>query len=46
MYSALEGELLTMAEQAKAGNGEVRVPDAAQQAQVRVIAQYIKDLSF
>jgi preprotein translocase subunit SecB len=35
-----------MAEQANAGNGEGGVPGTAPQAQVRVIAQYIKDLSF
>ena len=35
-----------MAEQPKAGNGEGREPSLTQQAQVRVIAQYIKDLSF
>mgnify|MGYP001220293370 CR=1 FL=1 len=35
-----------MAEQAKASNGEGNAPSPAQQAQVRVIAQYIKDLSF
>jgi preprotein translocase subunit SecB len=35
-----------MAEQAKTGNGEGREPTAGQQAQIRVIAQYIKDLSF
>ncbi len=35
-----------MAEQAKASNGEGNAPSATQQAQVRVIAQYIKDLSF
>ena len=35
-----------MAEQAKAGNGEGKEPGLAQQPQVRVIAQYIKDLSF
>jgi preprotein translocase subunit SecB len=36
-----------MAEQAaKAGNGDSRAPGQAQQVQVRVIAQYIKDLSF
>jgi preprotein translocase subunit SecB len=35
-----------MTEQAKAGNGEGREPSPGQQAQIRVIAQYIKDLSF
>jgi preprotein translocase subunit SecB len=35
-----------MAEQARAGNGESKSPTDASQAQVRVIAQYIKDLSF
>lgn len=36
-----------MAEQAaKAGNGENRAAGQTQQAQIRVIAQYIKDLSF
>jgi preprotein translocase subunit SecB len=35
-----------MAEQARAGNGESRNQAEASQAQVRVIAQYIKDLSF
>ena len=35
-----------MTEQAKAGNGEGREPSQGQQAQIRVIAQYIKDLSF
>ncbi len=35
-----------MAEQAKASNGEGNAPGPTQQAQVRVIAQYIKDLSF
>jgi preprotein translocase subunit SecB len=36
-----------MAEQtASAGNGDSRAPGQAQQVQVRVIAQYIKDLSF
>lgn len=35
-----------MAEQAKAGNGEGSEPSQTQQPQIRVIAQYIKDLSF
>jgi preprotein translocase subunit SecB len=36
-----------MAEQAaKPGNGDSRAPGQGQQVQVRVIAQYIKDLSF
>lgn len=35
-----------MAEQAKPGNGGSREPGPGQQAQVRVLAQYIKDLSF
>jgi preprotein translocase subunit SecB len=35
-----------MAEQARAGNGESKSQTDASQAQVRVIAQYIKDLSF
>ena len=35
-----------MTEQAKAGNSEGREPSQGQQAQIRVIAQYIKDLSF
>jgi preprotein translocase subunit SecB len=35
-----------MAEQARAGNGESKNQTDASQAQVRVIAQYIKDLSF
>ncbi len=35
-----------MAEQPKASNGEGKEPSLTQQAQVRVIAQYIKDLSF
>ena len=35
-----------MAEQAKAGNGESKGPAQGEQPQVRVVAQYIKDLSF
>jgi preprotein translocase subunit SecB len=35
-----------MAEQATGGNGEGREAAQPQQAQIRVIAQYIKDLSF
>lgn len=35
-----------MADQANAGNGENKGANPAQQAQIRVVAQYIKDLSF
>jgi preprotein translocase subunit SecB len=35
-----------MAEQAKGGNGEGRGPSPTEQPHVRVLAQYIKDLSF
>lgn len=35
-----------MAEQANGSNGESKMPPPGQQPQVRVVAQYIKDLSF